>query len=271
LQTVVRLGIIGLRGFFEAYGRDEPGVRDLVHPLWMYLCSLSSDPAGIFSRAGRLRAVGREALDETLDGHLAGVLIRLDGAENYMQLVREVAAMGEVVRAELQALISVQRLLEEDEWEAFKGRKQAIVANACRALEDLSSSEDGGASERVNLHEDEKIRSLISDRPHRLTSDPSGVMMYLRTYKNSLNRFGAADPDSDFLLASILVRLDQADEYPELLERVFEIGTPAFTALHNVFEQIPERDMKKREILKQARILWSRLLAKARAKTKGGK
>jgi hypothetical protein len=96
-------------------------------------------------------------------------------------------------------------------------------------------------------------------------------MMYLRTYKNSLNRFGAADPDSDFLLASILVRLDQADEYPELLERVFEIGTPAFTALHNVFEQIPERDMKKREILKQARILWSRLLAKARAKTKGEK
>ncbi len=95
--------------------------------------------------------------------------------------------------------------------------------------------------------------------------------MYLRTYKNSLNRFGAADPDSDFLLASILVRLDQADEYSELLERVFEIGTPAFTALHNVFEQIPERDMEKREILKQARILWSRLLAKARAKTKGTK
>ena len=271
LQTVGRLGIIGLRGFFDAYGRDEPGVRDLVHPLWMYLCSLSSDPAGIFSRAGRLRAVGREALDETLDGYLAGVLIRLDGAENYMQLVREVAAMGEVARVELQALISVQRLLEEDEWEAFKGRKQTIGASACQALEDLSSSEDGGASERVNLHEDEKIRSLISDRPHRLTSDPSGVMMYLRTYKNSLNRFGAADPDSDFLLASILVRLDQADEYPELLERVFEIGTPAFTALHNVFEQIPERDMIKREILKLARILWGRLLAKARAKTKGQK
>ena len=122
--------------------------------------------------------------------------------------------------------------------------------------------------ERTNLHEDEQIQSLISDRPHRLTSDPAGVMMYLRTYKNSLDRFGAGDPDSDFLLASILVRLDLCDEYEELLERVYEIGTPAFTALHNVFDQIPERDLKRREILKQARILWSRLLARARSKAK---
>lgn len=270
LQTVVRLGLGGLRGFFEAYGRDEVGVRDLVHPLWMYLCSLSSDPAGIFSRAGRLRAVSREALDESLDRHLAGVLIRLDGAENYMQLVAEVATMGAAARVELEGLIAVQKLATEDEWEAFKGRKQTIVARACQVLEDLSDSGDG-AVERVNLHEDETIQALIADRPHRLTSDPSGVMMYLRTYKNSLARFGAGDPDSDFLLASILVRLDLCDEYPDLLERVFAIGTPAFTALHNVFEQIPERDMKRREILKQARILWSRLLAKTRAKAKGHK
>jgi len=268
LQTLVCLGLEGLRGFFEAYGRDDEGVRDLVHPLWMYLCSLSSDPAGIFSRAGRLRAVGREALDETQDRYLAGVLIRLDGAENYMQLVGEVAAMGEVARAELEELVAVQRLLEEDEWEAFKGRKQTIVARACQALEDLSSRAGGDAVERVDLHADTRIQALLADRPHRLTSDPSGVMMYLRTYNNSLDRFGAGDPDSDFLLASILVRLDLTEEYPDLLERVFEIGTPAFTALHNVFEQIPERDMKRREILKQARILWSRLLAKARAKAK---
>lgn len=205
-------------------------------------------------------------LDEGLDRHLAGLLIRLDGAENYMQLVGEVAGMGAVARGELEDLISVQRLTEEDEWEAFKGRKQTIVARACQALEDLS---DGGeVVERTNLYEDEQIQSLISDRPHRLTSDPAGVMMYLRTYKNSLDRFGAGDPDSDFLLASILVRLDLCDEYEELLERVYEIGTPAFTALHNVFDQIPERDLKRREILKQARILWSRLLARARSKAK---
>ena len=69
-------------------------------------------------------------------------------------------------------------------------------------------------------------------------------------------------------LASILVRLDLCEDYEELLERVFELGTPAFTALHNVFEQIPERDTKRREILKQARILWSRLLARARAQAR---
>jgi hypothetical protein len=183
-----------------------------------------------------------------------------------MQLVGEVAAMGESARVELEELVAVQRLAEEDEWEAFKGRKQTIVARACQALEQLCEVDDGGAAARIDLHEDEEIQALISDKPHRLTSDPTGVMMYLRTYKNSIDRFGAGDPDSDFLLASILVRLDLCENYPALLERVFEIGTPAFTALHNVFEQIPERDMKRREILKQARILWSRLLAKTRAR-----
>jgi len=174
--------------------------------------------------------------------------------------------MGEAARGELEDLIAVQRLAEDDEWEAFKGRKQNIVASACQALEDLSN--DGEAIAKINLHEDKKIQALIADRPHRLTSDPSGVMMYVRTYDNSLARFGSGDPDSDFLLASILVRLDLCDDYEELLERVFEIGTPAFTALHNIFEQIPERDIKRREILKQARILWSRLLARARAQAR---
>jgi len=174
--------------------------------------------------------------------------------------------MGAVALGELEELIAVQRLEKEDEWEAFKGRKQMIVAQACRVLEDLGDAVGHGGGLRESLHEDEQIQTLISDRPHRHTSDPSGVMMYLRTYKNSLDRFGAGDPDSDFLLASILVRLDLYEEYPALLERVYEIGTPAFTALHNVFEQIPERDMKRREILKQARILWGRLLADTRAK-----
>ena len=266
LETVVQLGLEGLQSFFEAYARDEDGVRDLMHPLWMYLCSLSSDPAGIFSRAGRLRAVGREALQENLGRHLAGILIRLDRAENYQQLVCEVGEMGAVALDELEELIAVQRLEKEDEWEAFKGRKQMIVAEACRVLEELGDAVGHGDGLSGSLHEDEQIQTLISDRPHRHTSDPSGVMMYLRTYKNSLDRFGAGDPDSDFLLASILVRLDLCEEYPALLERVYEIGTPAFTALHNVFEQIPERDLKRREILKQARILWGRLLADTRAK-----
>jgi hypothetical protein len=270
LQTIVGLGGRGLRGFFVAYAESqESEVRDMMHPLWMYLCSLSSDPAGVFSRMGRCRAIGREGLDEDGERYLAGVLIRLDKAENYGDLATEVARMGEAARAELVELVSAQRMVEEDEWEVFKSRKQGIVTRACMALDSLDGVVD--TERQANLHEDELVCQLLADRPHRLTSDPSGVLMYMRTYNNSLQRFGADDPDSDFMLASILVRLDKSEHYPTLLEHVFSLGTPAFTALHNVFEQIPERDMARREILKQARILWSRLLAQTRARAKRAK
>ncbi|MGY8823346.1 MAG: hypothetical protein ACKVJG_05300 [Candidatus Latescibacterota bacterium] len=267
LQTIVGLGARGLRGFFVAYAESEDSeVRDLMHPLWMYLCSLSSDPAGVFSRMGRCRAIGREGLDEDGERYLAGVLIRLDKAENYGDIAIEVGKMGEVARAELEGLVRAQRMVEEDEWEVFKSRKQKIVTRACVALDSLDGVVD--VVRKVNLHEDELVCRLLQDRPHRLTSDPSGVMMYIRTYKNSLQRFGADDQDSDFMLASILVRLDKSEHYSTLLEHVFTLGTPALTALHNVFDQIPERDMERREILKQARILWGRLLAQTRARAR---
>ncbi len=270
LQTVVALGARGLRGFFAAYAAEREGeVRDLMHPLWMYLCSLSSDPAGIFSRVGRCRAIGREGLDQDEERYLAGLLIRLDKAENYDVLVEEVAQMGAGARDELEDLVRAQRLQDEDEWEVFKSRKQKIVSRACTALEGLNGLETQGPAQ--NIHEDELVLQLLGDRPHRFTSDPSGVLMYLRTYENSLQRFGSEDPDSNFLLASILVRLDKSEHYAKLLEYVYELGTPAFTALHNVFEQISERDMQRREILKQARILWSRLLARSKKRIGKGK
>lgn len=263
LQSVVALGASGLRGFLVAYGEQAEGdVRDLMHPLWMYLCSLSSDPAGVFSRMGRCRAIGREGISEDWERHLAGVLIRLDRAENFQQLVAEVGQMGEGARIELEELVRVQRMGEEDEWEAFKGRKQGIVTHACMALDSLDGA--GDSKGETNWHEDERIVEALADRPHRLSSDPSGVLMYMRTYQNVLQRFGSGDPDSLFMLASILLRLDKADNYAELLECVYAMETPAFSALHNAFEQIPERDVQRREILKQARILWSRMMARTR-------
>lgn len=263
LQTLVALGARGLRGFFRAYGEREDGpVRDLMHPLWMYLCSLSSDPAGVFSRMGRCRAIGREGIEEDWDRYLAGVLIRLDKADNYEQLVAEVGKMGGHVREELADLVRVQRLGEEDEWEAFKGRKQRIVTHACIALDELDGV--GDRLDSVDWHADERVRTVLADRPHRLSSDPSGVLMYMRTYQNALQRYGGEDPDSLFMLASILIRLDKSEDYPALVECVYSMGKPAFSAVHNVFEQIPERDMERREILKQARIVWSRLMARTR-------
>ena len=264
LEQTVALGAKGLRGFFLAYRDDEPEVRALMHPLWMYLCSLSSDPAGVFARVGRCRAVGREGLEEENESLLAGILIRLDRSSHYPELVAEVAALGEAARRELAALVERQRLTDEDEWEVFKVRKQAIVNRACQVLEELEggAGESGSRQEKIDLHQDELIRRLLADNPHRLTSDPSGLLMHLRAYQRCLSDFGPDDPDADFLLTALLVRLDRSEHYARLLERIEMLGTPAFSALHGIFEQIPERDTQRREILKQARILWSRMLAR---------
>ena len=263
LKTIVLLGAAGLRNFFIAYGEGkEDDVRELVHPLWMYLCSLSSDPAGIFSRIGRCRAIGREGLEEDWERLLAGILIRLDRAENYKQLVAEVGLMGTNAREELLALVRTQRLEEEDEWEVFKGQKQGIVTHACIALDALDGI--GKEVEETDWHSDDKICAALADRPHRFSSDPSGILMYMRTYKNNMERFGGGDPDSLFMLASILVRLDKYKEYDKLLECVCVMGKPAFSALHAVFEQIPESDIKRQEILKRSRVLWSRMMARTR-------
>jgi len=86
-----------------------------------------------------------------------------------------------------------------------------------------------------------------------------------------MERFGGGDPDSLFMLASILVRMDKSEKYDKLLECVYAMGKPAFSALHAVFEQIPERDMERREILKQSRILWSRMMARTRKRAVKGK
>jgi len=263
MEQLLGLGGRGLRGFFESYRADDPGVRDLMHPLWMYLCSLSSDPAGIFSRVGRCRAVGRQGLDVEIDGSLAGILVRLDRASNYADMVADVVSMGDAAREELASLVARQRLEREDDWEVFKVRKQGIVTRAREVLEEMAG--EGGQRERqikkVDLHGDEIIQGLIGDNPHRLTSDPSAVLMFVRAYKRSLAEFGPDDPDSDYLLAAVLVRLDKAEQYRHFLTLVEGMGSPALSALHNIFEQIPERDMGRRTILKEARILWSRIIA----------
>ena len=271
LRQVVELGGRGLRGFFEAYRDGEPEVVELMHPLWMYLCSLSSDPAGMFSLVGRCRSLGREGKkeeEEELDRPLAGLLIRLDKAPNYADMAVEVAGMGPEARRELATLIEQQQLEEEDEWEVFKVRKQAIVTGAIETLERMQGGEKGkraAAARRSALHGSELIAGLLDDSPHRKTSDPSGVLLYLRSYQRSLKEFGPDDPDTDFLLACLLIRLDRSEQYEYLLEQIQTLGIPAFSALHNIFEQIPEQDLGRRTILRQARILWARMLPQMKA------
>ncbi len=272
LRQLVALGGPGLRGFLAAYRDGQAEANALIHALWAYLCSLSSDPAGVFARVGRLRAVLRQGLDDDLEPLLAGVLIRLDLAPNYGELVAQVAAAGPSARSELETLVNRQRLVEEDDWEAFKGRKQGVVTRAAEVLAQWDGNPTAFATAAVaELHSDPAVQEVLAASPHRLTSDPSGALMYLQAYRRSAADFGPMDPDSRFLLASLLIRLDRSDHYPHFLQLLAGAGEAAVSAFHGVFEQIPERDSRRRDILRQARLLWARMAARPRpAVAKGG-
>ncbi len=264
LRAVVDMGVAGLKGFFAAYRAGEPELQELVHPLWMYLCSLSSDPAGVFTRVGRCRALGRFGMEDGMDRPLAGIVVRLDRAPGYRQLVAELPAMGETARQELHQVIGLHRLRDADEWSTFRIKKQAIVASACEILDRMEEGEHRSSQlllARRRVHEEETIVKLLEDSPHRLTSDPSSVLMYVRTYKRTLREFGPADPDTNALLASILIRLDLSDKYEELVKKnVPLLGPPAVSALYGVLEQVADGDEKRQVILQQARQLLGQML-----------
>ena len=67
----------------------------------------------------------------------------------------------------------------------------------------------------------------------------------------------------------MFVRLDLSDEYQELIELVQSMGAPVLSPFYSVFENIPEREQKRRTILVQARILWSKMVADTRLLSEG--
>ncbi|MBI2505272.1 MAG: hypothetical protein HYW07_18820 [Candidatus Latescibacteria bacterium] len=260
LQEVVHLGGPGLRGLLDAYGRGESEVVPLIHLLWMYLCSLSSDPAGVFTRMGRCRALVLAGQEEGLEQALAGVLVRLDRAPGYEELLVQVKQMGEAARAELEELVQRQRLGEEDEWAPFKVKKQGIVLRADALLEEL---QEGGGSGglRPDLHTDPVVRQLLEDpHLHQHSSDPSGALLCQRSYLRSLAEFGPGDADTEFYLVGLLVRLDRSEHYEYLCRQLVALGAPAVSALYKVFDQISERDLQRQPIREQARLILARLM-----------
>ncbi len=282
LTTVLDLGVAGLRGFFHAYRDNVAEAHALIHALWSYLVSLSSDPAGVYTRVGKCRALcrppgakiaggsaapeaGEIVAADDLVGALVGILVRLDRWSDYRQRVLEVIELGDPAREELLEVISHHGLGESDEWATFKMKKQAIVSCACELLDRMDGDGEHGKGvaqlgDRRRVHEDEAIRALLADHPHRKTSDPSGVLMYTRAYARTLAEFGPTDPDVNFQLANILVRLDRCEEYDSLLARIPSLGLPAVSALYEVLEQVSDRDEKRRPILEQAKQLLGRIL-----------
>lgn len=260
LEEVVRLGAPGLRGLLGAYQRGEGEVVPLIHLLWMYLCSLSSDPAGVFTRMGRCRALVLANREEGLDQAIAGVLVRLDRASGYETLLGQVRQMGEAARAELEDLVQTQRLAEEDEWAPFKVKKQGIVLRADALLAELQE-EGGGGAPRPDLHLDPVVRQLLEDRRlHQHSSDPSGVLLCQRSYLRSLAEFGTSDEDTGFYLVGLLVRLDRSEHYEYLCRQLVALGASAVSALYKVFDQISERDLQRQGIREQARLILARMM-----------
>ena len=285
LRTVVELGVGSLRGFFDAYRDSVLEAVDLVHPLWMYLVSLSSDPAGVFAHVGRLRSRARHmdgiALEEEqlplaereMARHLTGIFVRLDRLPGYRRLARQVIELGDGAHDELLALVQSHGLQDADEWATFKMKKQAIVACACELLEamdgdEADDAEETGLASRRRIHEDESIQALLADRPHRFTSDPSAVLMYSREYRRTLAEFGAADPDTNSLLASVLIRLDLSERYEELVGMIAGLGPPAVSALYGVLEKISERDERRAAILQRCRRILGSILLERQMRSK---
>jgi len=285
LRTVVELGVGALRGFFDAYRDSVLEAVDLVHPLWMYLVSLSSDPAGVFAHVGRLRSRARHVdgigvddeqgplSEREMARHLTGIFVRLDRLPGYRRLARQVVELGDGAHDELLALVQNHGLQDADEWATFKMKKQAIVACACELLEVMDGSEaehadEAGLAARRRIHEDESIQALLADRPHRFTSDPSAVLMYSREYRRTLAEFGAADPDTNSLLASVLIRLDLSERYEELVDMIAGLGPPAVSALYGVLEQISERDERRAAILQRCRRILGSILLERQMRSK---
>ncbi len=93
---------------------------------------------------------------------------------------------------------------------------------------------------------------LIPDRPYLKSSDPQGVRARLYRYE-TLRR---QDPDSlqlFTLLAAILIRLDRADTYPDLVERIPLLGEHARPPLQDILDNMNPHDQTRQTILHTAR------------------
>lgn len=273
LDAIVRLGFDGLVGYFSAFAAGDGKVMDLVHLLWKYLCNQSSDPAGVFTRIGRCRALAKTGSTEGLETAVAGVLMRLDLNPEYTTLVAQVGSIGAPAREELAALVDSLQLQDEDEWATFKLKKQGIVL---RALELLEIHKEQAAvaqqqlllARRTAVHEDPRIVALLTDHPHRLTSDPTAVLKYWRAYQGLIGKLGMADPEVNFLLASLLIRMDRSEEYPYFLEQLPLLGPPAVSVLYDVFENMSADDKKRKKIWRSARQVLAGFLLKRNAGTR---
>jgi hypothetical protein len=267
LRQTVGLGPEGLIGFFAAYSHGNVEARQLVHPMWIYLCRLSSDPAGVHGLFGRCRALGGQGEIADLGQLVAGIFLRLDLSPSYADLVEKTLALGTAAHRALEELVERLELRQEDEWAPFKSRKQGIVDTAATALAKMNAQRPETTSvwgKRKAVHADPLVRQTLEQLPHRCSSDPVGTLVYLKAYERQLAAHGPADAEANALLVGLLVRLDRSEHYAHFLGLIESLGAAAIGALVAAIEQIDPQDPGRRAIYQQARRYLGRSMTRYR-------
>ena len=109
-----------------------------------------------------------------------------------------------------------------------------------------------------------QLHTLVPDRPYRLSSDPQAVNARLL----QVERLRKRNPDSEELLpllAGILIRLDQAPDYAELVEHLQPIDQSVQPVLREIVDQINPHDTLRRDIRQTALSLLQDGLADSRS------
>lgn len=126
------------------------------------------------------------------------------------------------------------------------GYHDLILQQARELKDDPNLSWGDSLRDQVN-----DLRSLVPDEAYALSSDPAGVRARLAGFEQLWRR----EPDSEELLgclAGILIRLDAAEGYEDMVERIAAIGQPAVTALTEVARQIGPKDERRQRIRQAA-------------------
>jgi hypothetical protein len=92
--------------------------------------------------------------------------------------------------------------------------------------------------------------SLVPDRPMRLSYDPQRLRVRWQRFVE-LRAIDGGNPELLDLLAGVLLRLDRAENYRELLKEVRLLGARASAACREIVEQIAPAD-GTRQIIRQA-------------------
>ena len=163
-------------------------------------------------------------IDEEIEGAVVRTALCLDLAPNYPEIARDLAARGG------RAAAMMAEFLEDV---AQDPELQIVAVNVQQALDARQGEEpDEAAGELHPDHEIlgdlvrqvDRIAAMLPERMHASTSGSRTLLRRVSREFEDLRRRHATDPGQLGTLAMVLVRLDRADNYEELLDQIRWMG-----------------------------------------------